>query len=131
MTVETMTDVAGLQAENARLRAIVDRVEALASGARLHWNAAPVDGTIAVVDTSGGWQNRPPTTWVYARADGGLNGASYEDGDWYCQWPDADERPISWGEVNRLDEPACDRPTVSIETYVPVEALDEALRGES
>jgi hypothetical protein len=131
----TTPDVAALLAENARLRAIVDRVEALASGASQHWSSAPADGTLAVVTTSGGWQDIPATERVYVRSDAydeelaarGL--APREDGEW---WKVGDEKPYpySWGELNWLDDPACDRGTVSIETFVSVEALDAALNVE-
>jgi len=134
MSIDTTHDVAALVAENGRLRAIVDRVEALASGARVHWNAAPRPGTLAVVEHAGGWQDIPPTTRVYARVDDGVVGPSRDpyfpdSGNWYEQGPDADDRPLTWGELNWLDDPACDRGTVSIETFVSVDALDETLGG--
>jgi hypothetical protein len=136
MTTETIPDVPTLLAENARLRAIVDRVEALASGARLHWNSAPRNGTVAVVDKSGGWQDLPLRTRAYVRSDepGGMvaHDPYFPDsGDWFELSPEADDKPLTWGELNWLDDPECDRGTVSIETYVPLYALDEALADPS
>ena len=133
---QTVIDVNAVLAENARLRAIVDRVEALASGARLHWNSAPIDGTLAIVTTSGGWQNIPETERVFVRSDrndtqlqdDGLK-AEWEDGAWWPVGTDKPEHVRSWGELNWLDDPACDRGSVSIESFVSIDALDAALGG--
>lgn len=136
-----MTAIADLQAENTRLRAqveqyraVIERVEALASGAFFDQGTAPANGTLAVVETSGGWQDLPPKTRVYFRSDEPDSTADRDPyfpdgGDWFEHGPDVDDRPLTWGELNGLDDPACDRASRSFETFVSVEALDAALRG--
>lgn len=124
MIIATTPDLAALQAENARLRAIVDRVEALASGARLHWNAAPANNTLAVVGSS--HPDSGVRTDVYLRDD---QPDAPQGGDWYWQSLGASGSPITWDEMNGFDDAPCDRPSVSIETFVSVEGLIAALGG--
>lgn len=128
--------VLALIAEVERLRAVITRVKALADGAFVQHDSAPMNGTLAVVDKAGGSQDMPPTTRVFARVDdSGEPGAGRYDpyfpgsGDWFEQSPDTDNRPWTWSELNWLDDPPCDRGSVQIDTYVSVEALGAALAG--
>lgn len=123
-----------LIAEVERLRAVVDQVQALADSARENPSAPPADDTLAIVAHWGGHQDLDRVERVYVRSDRGAAenlGEAFPDGDWWLVSDPAgdDAKPLTWGELNWLDDPWCDRGSVAVETYVSVDALDAALSG--
>lgn len=110
----------------SELRAKVSRVEALLSDP---YQEPPANGQLVIVGTQGGHQNLPYRERVYQRSD--RVEKAYADGDWYGIEGDAKDYPLTYGELNWLDDPPCDRGSVTVEgPYVHVEDIAKALAGE-
>jgi hypothetical protein len=112
-----------LAAEVEKLRATVERVEALLCNPD---REPPRNGTLIVRGRSGGHQDLPYEERVFVRDD--RDEGAYPDGDW-CPVEGDDQRPWSFSEIHALDDPACDRVSVSLEPYVHVDDIARALAG--
>lgn len=107
-----------------QMRETLRRVLDLCADADPNGPGIPVNATLLVCTTSGGHQNAPETERVYVRADDlettedpALNtplfypiGGRVEENTYRA----------SFGELLWLDDPACDRGSVSLEAYLPV-----------
>lgn len=121
-----------LAVEVDRLTAALNRVRDLCHAADTE-DGIPPDGTLLVATSAGGHQNLPETERVYLRADQKDTPAEpalttplfYPIGG----PTDGNAQPVSYGEVLWLDDPACDRGTVQVEAFLPVELVLEAVLG--
>ncbi|GLY08295.1 hypothetical protein [Actinoplanes sp. NBRC 101535] len=99
---------------------------------------APVDGTLAIVEHTGGHKNHVDSTRVYVRSDlteesarvfgwaWPLPGLS-DNGAWWEIGADDGTGPRTWDELNWLDDPPCDRGTVNITLYAPTSTIAQVL----
>lgn len=114
-----------MYAEIEALRAKVSRVGAVLSDP---YQEPPPNGTLIVRGRHGGHQDLPYAERAFVRDDREVG--AYPDGDW-CPVEGDDLRLWQWGEMWWLDDPECDRGTVSMEPYVHVEDIAKALAGDA
>ena len=132
--LHTPAEMADVLAEVTQLRAIVDRVRRLAEASDPgDGRYIPADRTLVVRTAAGGHQDMPETSHAFQRVD--LPGAPkvvdlYSPVFFPTDGPTDAVRPISYGEILWLDDPACDRGIVELEAFVPLGALVEALGGD-
>lgn len=88
----------------------------------------PADGSILLATYSGGYnrEHLPPREQVWVRSD--QEGCTDPDGDWFTIPSDGGR--WSYGVVLALDDPACDRPTVSLEPLVLAYQIASILDGK-
>lgn len=116
--------VSRMAQEIERLRAIVERVEALI---RPDLPGVPPDGSYVVASYEGGFENEDATR-VWLRDDEGSGLTPFEHGEWWVVGENSNRS--QWGEVIAHDSPREDRPHVSLEVLVSADDIAQALAGE-
>lgn len=117
-----------LAAEIEALRAKIERVESLLCDP---YQNPPANGQLLIVGTRGGHQDLPYREKVYQRSDRSEEEKPHEFGDWYSIEEDGKDYPLTYGELNWLDDPACDRGSVTLDgPYVHAEDIAKALAGD-
>lgn len=117
--------ISRLVAELEQARAALARVEALCADPA---KEVPPDGSMVLAHYRGGHQNIDVER-AWCRTDEAIDKPPHPDGDWWILGKDHKGRH-QWGEVLWLDDPACDRGTVSLEVLVSVEDIVRALNPQ-
>lgn len=113
------------QGEIAALKAQLAKVHELLYATDPIWTV-PADGSVLLATYSGGYkrENLPLRERVWFRSD--QEGCTDPDGDWF---EFGDDRRCSYAEVLAHDDPACDRPVVTLEPLVFVHEVKRILAG--
>lgn len=117
------------QATPDQLRAGLLRLADLAAW---HGSNPPPNESLVIVGTSGGHQDLEYRERAYIRQDeSGMDDRSWprNEGDWYAV-ADTGDHKLTWGELNWLDDPPCDRGSVYIDGhYLHIDTIATAILG--
>jgi hypothetical protein len=119
------------QADADQLRAALHRIAELIN---VPERSTPPNESLVVVGTSGGHPQRPYREEVFYREDEPNVDREViwqrAGGDWF-KVDSGDDHQYTWGELNLLDDPPCDRPTVTIDGhFLHTSTLVKAIIGE-
>lgn len=114
-----------------QMRSALHRVLDLCNAADPNGAQIPTNGTLLLSQHSGGWQNVPETETVWVRSDdeGTPEDPALNEPLFYPVGNPAEpsDHRRSMGELLWLDDPACDRGSVSLEAYLPLDAIVDAI----